>query len=98
MLKTILGDEVIKVLMIFLSAKYCHIMRKDIRIAIWVMIIINSERIAEIVIYALIILAVLFLYMYPIYTVVNHKKKSGYGLPMPYYLTHIVIDRLTIPV
>lgn len=40
-----------------------------------VMIIINSERIAEIVIYALIILAVLFLYMYPIYTVVNHKKK-----------------------
>ncbi len=31
-------------------------------------------------------------------TVVNHKKKSGYGLPMPYYLTHIVIDRLTIPV
>lgn len=63
-----------------------------------IMIIINSERIAEIVIYALIILAVLFLYMYPIYTVVNHKKKSGYGLPMPYYLTHIVIDRLTIPV
>ena len=40
-----------------------------------IMIIINSERIAEIVIYALIILAVLFLYMYPIYTVVNHKKK-----------------------
>lgn len=40
------------------------------------MIIINSERIAEIVIYALIILAVLFLYMYPIYTVVNHKKKN----------------------
>ena len=64
----------------------------------WGMIIINSERIAEIVIYALIILAVLFLYMYPIYTVVNHKKKSGYGLPMPYYLTHIVIDCLTIPV
>lgn len=61
-------------------------------------IIINSERIAEIVIYALIILAVLFLSMYPIYTVVNHKKKSGYGLPMPYYLTHIVIDCLTIPV
>ena len=62
------------------------------------MIIINSERIAEIVIYALIILAVLFIYVSNLYSSESQEKKSGYGLPMPYYLTHIVIDRLTIPV